>query len=145
MDLVGPLSISNRGNSYIFTAVDLFSKRLFTIPIRTSDSITVSYALFELIMHYGLMNTLISDQGLEFISQSTKHLCEMLSIHPNFTPACIHHCLGSCERTHRTLAERMTPYKSQGKQWEEILSAITIAMNSSVNTSTKNYSPYEAL
>ena len=144
MDLVGPLSISNRGNSYIFTAVDLFSKLLFTVPIRTSDSITVYYALFELIMYYGLMNTLISDQGSEFISQCTKHLCEMLRIHQHFTPAFIHHCLGSCERTHRTLAERMTPYISQGKQWDDILSAITFAINSPVNTST-NYSPYEAL
>ena len=93
MNLVGPLPISNRGNSYIFTAVDLFSKLLFTVPIRTSDSITVSYALFELIMYYGLMNTLISDQGSEFISQCTKHLCEMLRIHKNFTPAFIHHCV----------------------------------------------------
>ncbi|VDI06699.1 Hypothetical predicted protein [Mytilus galloprovincialis] len=56
----------------------------------------------------------------------------------------IHHCLGACERTHRTLAERLTPYIQKGTQWDSVLPAITFSMNASINSSTK-YSPYEII
>jgi hypothetical protein len=56
----------------------------------------------------------------------------------------IHHCLGACERTHRTLAERLTPYIQKGKQWDNVLPAITFAINASVNSSTK-YSPFQVV
>jgi hypothetical protein len=48
----------------------------------------------------------------------------LLEIRQNFTPSMIHHCLGACERTHRTLAERLTPYIQKDKQWDNILPAI---------------------
>jgi hypothetical protein len=54
------------------------------------------------------------------------------------------HCLCAFERTHRTLNERITPYISQGKQWDDTLPAITFANNCSVNSSIK-YSPCEVL
>jgi hypothetical protein len=113
----------------------MFSKFLFTIPLKASDSMTVSSAIFQLFTQFGLCNTFISDRGSEFISQCTNKFCEMLNIHQNFTPSFVHHSLGACERTHRTLNERITPYISQGKQWDNILPAITFAINSSVNSS----------
>jgi hypothetical protein len=38
-----------------------------------------------------------------------------------FTPAFAHHCLGACERQHRTLAERLTTQVLKGKPWENEL------------------------
>lgn len=54
----------------------------------------------------------------------------------------IHHCLGRCERTHRTLAERLTPFMLDNKQWEDMLPAIVFSINCCVNPSSK-YSPFE--
>ena len=71
-------------------------------------------------------------------------LQKLLHIFQNFTPNFIHHCLGLCERTHRTIAERLTPYFKKDKQWDEILQAVTFSFNVSPNASTK-YSPYEVV
>ena len=144
MDLFGPLPITQKGNIYVFTAIDMFSKFLFTVPLPNCDSITVSHALFQLVCNFGVCNTVISDKGSEFISTCTKELCKLLQIFQNFTPSFIHHCLGLCERTHRTLAERLTPYFKKDKQWDDMLQAITFSFNVSPNASTK-YSPYEVL
>lgn len=52
---------------------------------------------------------------------------------------------GACERTHRVLAAKMTPYMNRNKDnWEEILPAIVFSMNSAVNT-TSGYSPFEVI
>jgi hypothetical protein len=37
-----------------------------------------------------------------------------------------------------------TPYIQKGKQWDNVLPAITFAINASVNSSTK-YSPFEVV
>ena len=115
-----PLPTTQRTNRYIFSAVDMFSKLVFNMPIANCDAMTVAQALFEMVCQYGVCDTIISDRGSEFISSCTDELCKLLGF--------IHHCLGACERTHRTLAERLTPY----------------VQNYSVHSSIK-YSPYEVL
>lgn len=66
------------------------------------------------------------------------------SISRQLTPAFVLHCLGSYERLHRTVAERRTPYITQGKTWEDILPAVVFAINNSVNSST-GYSRFELM
>ena len=78
------------------------------------------------------------------MGQCTREVSRLLGIHQDFIPSFTHHCLGLCERTHRTLAERFTPYVQQQQGWDFILPAIVFSMNSSVNPSTK-YSPFEKL
>ncbi|CAC5403350.1 unnamed protein product [Mytilus coruscus] len=78
-----------------------------------------------------------NDQGSEFISKGTKELCKMLEVSQEFTPSFKHHCLGICERSHRTLEERMTPYIRKGRPWNNILPAVIFSMNSCTNAATQ--------
>lgn len=142
MDLYGPVPVDRHGQSFIFTAVDQFSKYLFAVPIRNKDAITVSEAIYSLITTFGVCKTLISDQGSEFISKCTKEVCRLLDIKQQFTPSFTHHCLGSVERTHRTLAERLTPFIQNGKTWSDVLPSVIFSMNNTVNA-TLGYSPFE--
>ncbi|CAG2243081.1 unnamed protein product [Mytilus edulis] len=144
VDLYGPLPTSQRSYTHILSAIDMFSKFVYNVPIPNCDAMTVSYALFDMFCQFGVCDTIISDNGSEFISNCTKEVCKLLEIRQNFTPSMIHHCLGACERTHRTLAERLTPYIQKGTQWDSVLPAITFSMNASINSSTK-YSPYEII
>jgi hypothetical protein len=59
----------------------------------------------------------------------------LLTVTQEFTPAFAHHCLGACERQHRTLAERLTTQVLKGKPWENELHSVTFSMNSCVNNS----------
>ncbi|CAG2254502.1 unnamed protein product [Mytilus edulis] len=72
VDLFGPLKTSPNGNQYLFTASDMFSKYLFVLPIRNKDMLTVSNAVFSLVSQFGVCETLISDQGSEFIGSCTQ-------------------------------------------------------------------------
>lgn len=141
IDLYGPLPLSKQGSSYIFTAIDMFSKYVVAYHIKSKDAVTVPQAFF--ITDFGVCNIIISDQGSEFIAKVTSELCKMLHVAQQFTPAFMHYCLGACERVHATLAERLTPYMTNDKSnWEECLSSIVFSINCSVNTSL-GYSPYE--
>ncbi|CAG2206375.1 unnamed protein product [Mytilus edulis] len=142
MDIFGPLVSSNNANTYVFTAVDAFSNFLFAVPLRNNDAISVSQAIFNFFCNFGVCSTVISDQGSEFIGKCTMEVCKMLNVEQEFTPSMMHHCLGRCERTHRTLAERLTPYVLDNKQWEEMLPGIVFSINSCVNSGSK-YSAFE--
>lgn len=142
IDLFGPLPPSPTGNTYIFTAVDMFSKLLFAQPIRNKDVATVSEAIFSLSTTYGVPQTLISDQGQEFVGKCTQKVCLLLGLKQELIPSFIHHCLGACERTHRTIAERLTPYVQNNEQWQDVLPAVIFSINSSMHGSS-HYSPFE--
>ena len=143
IDLYGPLPISQQGSKYIFTAVDLFSKYMYAEPIVSKDAVTVSTALVHLFSLFGVCRTLISDHGSEFIAEVTRLVCNLFQVPQQFTPSYIHHCLGACERTHRTLAERLTPYvHTQFSKWESVLPMIVFSMNNAVHSTTQ-YSPFE--
>ncbi|VDH93824.1 Hypothetical predicted protein [Mytilus galloprovincialis] len=144
MDLYGPVPVSAKGNSYIFTAVDAFTKFLVAEPIPNKDALTVAEVLFKLVSQYGVCDTLISDRGSEATARAIKEVCRLLEINQQYTPSFTHHCLGLCERTHRTFAERMTPYIQQGKHWEDMVPSILFSLNSTANDSVK-YSPFEIL
>lgn len=85
VDLYGPLPCTEHGNKYIFTALDMFSRFLFTLPLPNKDACTVSEALFQLMTQYGVCDTLISDQG-KSDTGVTQELCRMLNIPQQFTP-----------------------------------------------------------
>lgn len=145
LDLYGPLPMTPSGKRYIFTAVDMFTKYLFAVPIADNDALSVGVVIFQLVCTFGVCDTILSDQGSEFIARATKETCKLLHIQQEFTPSYSHHCLGACERTHRVLATKLTPYMTVDKNnWEDILPAMIFSMNASVNSSS-GYSPFEAV
>lgn len=80
IDLYGVLPLTNRGNTYLFTAVDMFSKLLYAKPIPNKDAITVSEALMDLFTQFGTCDTLICDRGTEFTAKVTPELCKVMHI-----------------------------------------------------------------
>lgn len=145
VDLYGPIPCTNRGNTYIFTALDMFSRFIFAVPIPNKDAHTVSEAIFQLVTTFGVCETLISDQGSEFMARVTQELCKILDIPQQFTPSFVHHCVGACERSHATLATKLTPYMTPTcNNWDSILPSVVFAMNCSVNATT-GHSPFEVV
>lgn len=144
VDLFGPLPPSTgQGFTYVLTCIDMFSRYLVTIPLANKDTLSVASGLIQLFTKYGTCKTLISDMGTEFTSKCMKEICRHLHIPQEFTPSFVHSCLGMCERSHKTLAERLTPYvNGKCNNWIEVLSSVTFSFNQSVNAST-GYSPHE--
>ena len=145
IDLYGPLPCTSRANTFIFTAICMFSKFVYAVPIRNKDAVTVSEALFQLFTTYGCCDCLLSDRGTEFTARVTSELCKLLQIPQQFSPSFVHHCLGAVERSHATLAARLTPYMNANcNNWDIYIHSVVFAMNNSVNAGL-SYSPFEVI
>ena len=57
----------------------------------------------------------------------------------------MHHCLGGCERTHRTLGERLAVFcKGSLHKWHDYLSSLVFSMNCAFKGNL-GYSSYEII
>ena len=80
-----------KGYDCVFVVVDRFSKRTFTLPCRrTIDAPGVAELYYTYIWRiYGAPETIVSDQGGQFISAFTNELCKLTGVKQHF--ALIYH------------------------------------------------------
>ena len=69
MDLSGQLKPTRRGNTYILTLIDYFSKWPEAIALPSKNGTTVTSALLEVFSRNGAPSRIISDNGGEFINE----------------------------------------------------------------------------
>ena len=69
MDLIGPFNETVRGNKYVMTITDLFTKWIVAKPISDKKASSVAEVLMETIFTFGPPNRIISDQGREFVNE----------------------------------------------------------------------------
>ncbi|CAC5414951.1 unnamed protein product [Mytilus coruscus] len=65
IDLCGPFPKSVNGNTYVFTAVDMFSKFIFAHPLRNNDALTVCEDRLEIIWEMIVQNAKASGEKME--------------------------------------------------------------------------------
>ena len=134
IDLVGPLTQSSKGNTYIFSVLDRFSRWYEAIPIRT---ITASKLVEVLWQHwfsrFGLPDVIVSDRGSQFESTLFVDVCNTLGIKLQRTTAYHPAANGMVERVHRTLKNSLRCLVSKFRDWERALPTALLAMRTSIN------------
>ena len=80
MDITGPHPISQKGNQYIMTVMDLFTKYAEAFPIRKHTAPIVAEKLGEVFARHGTPLQLLSDQGPEFESTLITELCKAYDV-----------------------------------------------------------------
>ena len=126
-------------NKYILIVVDGYSKFMSLYPIPSKDMSTVAKCLYDNYFSvHGFPNTLISDQGREFVNKILNELCNLLQIKKlctsSYHPASNSACENKIALVNRMLAGLMN---SPADSWAVWLPAITLSYNSSVSESTK--------
>lgn len=103
IDIIRPLQETTRGNKYIVVISDYFSKwsEATAIPDKTSKS--VADFLHIVIRRLGCINTLISDQGREFVKQVIDYFLDILQTEHQISSAYHPGTNGQWERDNRTL------------------------------------------
>ncbi|CAC5424317.1 unnamed protein product [Mytilus coruscus] len=109
-----------------------------------SDTIQDSDKIFEQSTDINDTHTSYNDMSdNEITNNYTKKRDSVTCVDSNeYTPSFAHHCLGACERPHRTLSERLTPFLVKGKPWEDVLPGIVFSMNNTPNQSV-GFSPFD--
>ena len=148
IDICGPLPETDNGNRYIVSMIDKFSRYCLLIPIQDITALSVLKAYNRWINTFGPPTYLLSDNGSQFVSAVFKDFNEEIGTKPRFiTP---YHAAGNgqVERIHRWIKERLVLISIDSGQnflngddnWDDYLSIIQHAYNSTPNTMTK-YSP----
>ena len=142
IDHYGKLPKSDRGNEYILTCRDNFTRFVWLIPVKDTKSDTVVQALEDNIFKYfGLVDAIISDNAKSFTSNVIKEICRKLNIDDKHTiPYCPNP--NQSERVHKNLGEILRALISDNQaSWDDYLAAITLAFNCAKSRAT-NFSPY---
>ena len=78
---MGPLPISQSGNSYLLVLGDYFTRCMEAYPIPDQQAETVARKLVnEFISRFGVPLEIHSDQGRNFESELFQHVCSELGI-----------------------------------------------------------------
>ena len=68
VDIIGPLTLTPRGNCYIIVATDYFSKWPEAAALPNKNAISVATFLYSLYCRFGA-GDIVTDQGREFVNK----------------------------------------------------------------------------
>ena len=150
IDIVGPLPVTKRGNRYILTSIDRFSRFIHLIPVQNITAENIAHAFrAEYLLKYGTPKQVLSDRGSQFTGSIFNILCTLFGIDRVFTTAYHPETNGMIERMHRYLKERLRVIAMQYNldfikyhDWDDYLAEIEFSYNNTPHTATKR-APYE--
>ncbi|GFO50058.1 Pol polyprotein [Plakobranchus ocellatus] len=145
IDLVGPLPITKKGNSYILTLIDTATRYPEAISIPNCTSETIANVLFEIFSRLGIPKQVLSDNARQLISESMQETYRLLGISQRLSAP--HHPIshGAVERWNQTLQKILVKLIEDSEhEWDEMLPAALFAVRHMPNAATK-YPPFELM
>ena len=142
IDITGPHPCSSRGNKYILTLVDHFSRWAEAVPLYNHTSAVVAKALVNNVFsRFGAPMQILSDQGPEFESELFSQLMRWFAVDKLRTTPYKPSTNGMVERFHRTLNTILGKIVNQSQRdWDDCLPFAMTAYRSTVHSST-NFTP----
>lgn len=140
------LPTTRKNNSYILVLMEYLTKWAITAALPSFDSDHVAQVLlFEVVLKFGIIRRLITDNGSNFISDAMSMVCSRLDIKRSLTSVEHPNTDGLVERFNRTLKDGLALYVDQDPlTWDEYLPFVTFAYNTAKHAST-GYSPFKLL
>jgi len=143
IDVTGPHPTSSKGNIYILTVIDHFTKWVEMFPMKNQEAATVAKILVDrVICVHGCPLQILTDSGTNFESQLFQELCKLLSIDKIRTTAYKPSTNGGIERFHGTMHSLIARWVSANQRdWDEKLPAVAFAYRTSEHEST-GFTPF---
>jgi len=108
VDLVGPLPATSDGSAYLLTAIDRTTRWLEAVPLKNIAANTCTEAFLSTwVARYGVPETLTTDRGAQFTSETWRVLCLKLGTRHVLTTAYHPQSNGVVERVHRQLKDAL--------------------------------------
>jgi hypothetical protein len=147
MDFMVGLPHSPRGRDAIWVVVDLLTKSVHFIAMKTTNSASELVPLYmkEVIRLHGVLKSIVSDQDSKFVSKFLESLHSALGTKLSLSVAFHPQTDGQSERTFQTLEDMLCACVLSWKgSWEDHLALAEFSYNNSYQASIK-MAPYEAL
>lgn len=135
-DFIGKLPTTLKGNSYILTFVDHFTKfiKLYAVSNQTAQTTAEKFLDFACI--FGFPRYLLSDRGTNFTSDLFKNLCSRLGVTKLQTTALNPRCNGSAEVINLNIKKSISIFAQDTGQWDEYINYYELLYNSTMHSST---------
>ncbi len=143
IDLIGPLPLTERQNTYCLVMVDAFTKWGVAVPILSKEGGEVAEAIYKKwICNYGIPYEFYSDQGKEFCNDLNARILERLTVGHKVSSPYYPQSNGEVERFNSTLKKSLAIYAEEhAGTWDQFPDSVVWAYNSSLNPQT-GFSPY---
>lgn len=139
IDLIDMKKFSNinRGNKYILTLIDIFSKKAYALPLKDKSGLVVAKAMASILPQIKGIKNIQSDNGKEFFNKHFKALMKQYNINHYFSFSTNKAAIA--ERFQRTLKNWLfREFSSQGSyKWLDILPQLMQKYNNKVHRSIK--------
>lgn len=141
IDLFGPLVETVEGFNHILVVEDTATKwtELYALKLASAENCAKTL-INEWFMRFGLPRRIISDNGVQFVSNIMQQVADYFKIHQNLIPR-YHPAANPVERRNRDIKTRLAILVKENHEcWSDYLPAIRFSLNSTRSEST-GYSP----
>jgi len=140
VDITGSHPQSTKGNKFMITVLDHFTKYAFAFLVRNHEAVTVAKYLVERVfLVYGVPTQLLSDRGAEFEGSVMSEVCRLMEIDKIRTTSYKPSTNGALERVNRTLKTMLGKIVSE-RDWDNHVAYVLAAYNATEH-STTGYTP----
>lgn len=138
LDIKGPLPVSISGKEYIINLIDCYSRYLFLIPVEKVTAVDVADAILNnVILQFGSMESLLTDQGSNFMSALYKRFCDVMGIQQVASAAYSPTTVALIERTNRDLNAYLRKYIDlTQRDWPDYVNTFAFATNTAIKEPT---------
>ena len=144
IDILGPLPTSKAGHKFLLVMTDRFSKLTQVTPLKRIKTLDVAIAFVnDWVFKYGAPDSLVSDNGSQFVADFFQRVCALLRVTNLFTTTYHPQTNGQAERFNRSLMSMLRCYvEDHPEDWCNFTAALCYAYNQSVHRSTR-VTPFE--
>jgi hypothetical protein len=138
MDILGPFPTTNDGYNYILVCVDLYTSWVEAGLLKTVTAVEVCKLFLSLIVsRHSCPETLLTDQGRQFVSKVFRKLCADFNIKHLESTAYHHQTNGKVERFNKYVEDHLKPLiKPDQRNWDKMLDNVLMSYRMSVNRTT---------
>lgn len=130
MDLLGPIKVTTRGNRYILSVVDSFSKFMCLRALTDKTTAEVANKFTNILNQYGTPQVAVSDNGKEFLGEKMQKLLKYYKIKHQKTAAYHPQSNGKVERTNRDVMTKLRILCEElHDEWDVLLGTVEMALN----------------
>ena len=144
LDIIGPLPETKSKNKYIIVLVDYFTKWVEAEPLITIESNDVIKFLTRVFSRHGIPEVLITDNGPQFTSDTTKGFLDLYGVYVHYTSTYHPESNGQVENRNREIGKYLRLLGNNQKDWDEILPSALWALRTCKSEVTK-FSSFELL
>ena len=129
---------SNSGYNYILVVIDCFSKKLWTRPLKTKRGQETAQALRSILESMQFpVQTMIFDEGLEYVNQYVSNLLNEFKIHSYHIKSRLK--ASTAERVNRTIKQALWKifHETKKTRWIDVIDNVVDNYNKTYHTTIK--------